>query len=205
MVEASPAAALVMSKAEFLLEFLVIALDPPAQLGQIDQPLEGDVVGKVGEPIFGRLLLARPPFDLVAEGRDREIDTRCTICARLGLGVFDRPGCVAVLLPQLGRLLRPLRRDAAFLDLALLAVGVALLRRGDDRGVDDNGLFLPERGLTFAVSTLVYTRVIRRIVMPISSFPAITAAVSEMRRVRLAVRARARLTAGVARTLGEIR
>ncbi len=45
MVEASPAAALVMSKAEFLLEFLVIALDPPAQLGQIDQPLEGDVVG----------------------------------------------------------------------------------------------------------------------------------------------------------------
>src|ERR1700687_4556995 len=63
MVEASPAAPLVMSKAEFLLEFLVIALDPPAQLGQIDQPLEGDVVGKVGEPIFGRLLLARRPFD----------------------------------------------------------------------------------------------------------------------------------------------
>src|SRR4029077_16975129 len=25
---------------------------------------------------------------LVAEGRDREIDTGCTICARLGLGVF---------------------------------------------------------------------------------------------------------------------
>src|ERR1700675_4599820 len=47
MVEASPAAALVMSKAEFLLEFLIIALDPPAQLGQIDQPLEGDVVGNV--------------------------------------------------------------------------------------------------------------------------------------------------------------
>jgi hypothetical protein len=45
MVEAAPAAPLVMSKAEFLLEFLVIALDPPAQLGQIDQPLEGDVVG----------------------------------------------------------------------------------------------------------------------------------------------------------------
>src|ERR1700689_1752175 len=62
MVEASPAAPLVMSKAEFLLEFLVIALDPPAQLGQIDQPLEGDV-GKVDEPIFGRLLLARRPFD----------------------------------------------------------------------------------------------------------------------------------------------
>src|SRR4249920_1379895 len=63
MVEASPAAPLVMSKAEFLLEFLIIAFDPPAQLGQIDQPLEGDVVGQVGEPIFGRLLLTRRPFD----------------------------------------------------------------------------------------------------------------------------------------------
>src|ERR1700693_1298563 len=63
MVEGSPAAALVMSKADFLLEFLIIALDPPAQLGQIDQPLEGDVVGKVGEPIFGRLLLAQRQFD----------------------------------------------------------------------------------------------------------------------------------------------
>ena len=25
-----------------LLEFLVIALDPPAQFGQVDQPIEGD-------------------------------------------------------------------------------------------------------------------------------------------------------------------
>ena len=61
VVEASPAAPLVMSKAEFLLEFLIIALDPPAQLGQVDQPLEGDVIGKGGEPVFGRLLLARRP------------------------------------------------------------------------------------------------------------------------------------------------
>ena len=57
MVEAAPAAAFVVTKAEFLLEFLVIALDPPAQLGQIDQPREGDVVRQVGEPVFGRLLL----------------------------------------------------------------------------------------------------------------------------------------------------
>src|ERR1700676_1588576 len=49
MVEAAAAAALVMPKAEFLLEFLVIALDPPTQLGQIDQSLEGDVVGQVGD------------------------------------------------------------------------------------------------------------------------------------------------------------
>src|SRR5580700_2558997 len=74
---------------------------------------------------------------LVAEGRDREIDTGRTVFTRLGLGVFDRPACVAVLLPQLGRLVRPLCWNAAFLDLALLAVSVALLRRGDNRGIDD--------------------------------------------------------------------
>src|SRR5215470_2205019 len=74
---------------------------------------------------------------LVAEGRDRQIDARPALFAWLGLGVFDCPARIAVLLAQLGRLVRPFRRDAAFLDLALLAVGVALLRRGDDRGVDD--------------------------------------------------------------------
>ena len=45
MVEAAPAPSFKMSQPDLLLEFLVIALDPPAQLGQIDQPLEGDVVG----------------------------------------------------------------------------------------------------------------------------------------------------------------
>jgi len=33
--------------------------------------------------------------------------------------------------------LRPLCRDATGLDLAFLALGVALLRRRDDRGIDD--------------------------------------------------------------------
>jgi hypothetical protein len=37
----------------------------------------------------------------VPEGGDREIDVRCTLLARLGLGVFDRPACVTVLLAQL--------------------------------------------------------------------------------------------------------
>ena len=66
MVEAAPAAALVMPKAEFLLEFLVIALDPPAQLGQIDQSLEGDIKEKVGEQwliidVCPRVLSTRRP------------------------------------------------------------------------------------------------------------------------------------------------
>src|SRR5450756_1035694 len=63
MVEAAPAAPLVMSKAEFLLEFLIIALDPPAQLGEIDQAFERCVLREVGEPVLGRLPLVRRPFD----------------------------------------------------------------------------------------------------------------------------------------------
>ena len=74
---------------------------------------------------------------LVAEGGDGEIDARSALLARFGLGVFDRPARIAVLLAQLGGLLCPFCRDAAFLDVALLAVGVALLWRGDERGVDD--------------------------------------------------------------------
>src|SRR6202161_4367876 len=63
VVEASPSAAFVMSPPEFLLEFLIVALDAPAQLGQIDQAFECDVRGQRGEPVFGWFLLALGPFD----------------------------------------------------------------------------------------------------------------------------------------------
>ncbi len=72
-----------------------------------------------------------------AEGGDREIDAQAALFARLGFGVFDRPASVAVLVAQLGRLLRPFRRDAVFCDVALLAIGIALLGCGDNRGGDD--------------------------------------------------------------------
>src|SRR5512133_2291682 len=72
----------------------------------------------------------------VAEGRDREI-ARHAILAGLGFGVFDCPAGVAVFLAQLGWLCRPLRGNAACLDVALFAVGIALLGCGDNRGVDD--------------------------------------------------------------------
>ncbi len=50
MVEAAPTTALVVSEADLLLEFLVIALDPSVRLGDGDQALERgarepDVVG----------------------------------------------------------------------------------------------------------------------------------------------------------------
>src|SRR5260221_10528641 len=63
MVKASPASSLVMAESEFLLEFLVVALDPPAQLGEIDELVEWNVLRQRGEPVFGRLFLVFRPFD----------------------------------------------------------------------------------------------------------------------------------------------
>src|SRR5712671_4562887 len=62
-MEALPASAFEVPEAEFLLELLVVALDAPAQLGQIDQARQGNVVGKGGEPILRGLLLGFRPFD----------------------------------------------------------------------------------------------------------------------------------------------
>jgi hypothetical protein len=45
VVKAAPPAPFIIAEAQFLLEFLVIALDPPAQFGQVDQPIEGDILG----------------------------------------------------------------------------------------------------------------------------------------------------------------
>ena len=63
MMEAAPSAAFIVPEAEFLLELLVVALDAPAQLGEIDQAVERDVVRKGGEPVFGWLALALGPLD----------------------------------------------------------------------------------------------------------------------------------------------
>src|SRR5512134_3468758 len=63
VVKASPAAALVVAEAEFLLEFLIVTLDPPAPLGRGDQILERRVGGQRREPILARLVLARRILD----------------------------------------------------------------------------------------------------------------------------------------------
>src|SRR2546430_13759029 len=54
VVEAAPPAPLIITKAEFLLQLLIIALDPPSQLCEINQTLEGDILSQSGKPIFGR-------------------------------------------------------------------------------------------------------------------------------------------------------
>jgi hypothetical protein len=43
VVKAPPTSAFVVAQPNLLLEFEIIALDPPAQLGQVDQALEPDV------------------------------------------------------------------------------------------------------------------------------------------------------------------
>src|SRR5215213_5866820 len=63
VVEAAPAAALIVPKPEFLLELLVVALDAPPELGKVDQAREANVLGQRREPVFGRLLLALGPLD----------------------------------------------------------------------------------------------------------------------------------------------
>src|SRR4051812_39519343 len=63
MVETAPAASLVVSQAEFLFQLLVIALDAPAQFGDIDQAIEGHVRQDGGQPVFGGLRVALRPFD----------------------------------------------------------------------------------------------------------------------------------------------
>src|SRR5205809_2182541 len=63
MVEAAPSASFKMSQPDLLLEFLIVAFDPPSQLGNVDELTERDVFRKRRQPIFDRLLLAIGPFN----------------------------------------------------------------------------------------------------------------------------------------------
>ena len=75
---------------------------------------------------------------LIAEDRNRQIDgRRRSILARLGLGVFDCPARVAILLAELRGLVFPGVGDAPVLDRLLLVLGVALTRSGDQARIDD--------------------------------------------------------------------
>jgi L,D-transpeptidase catalytic domain len=63
MVEAAPSPSFKMSQPDLLLEFLIVAFDPPSQLGNVDELTERDVFRKRRQPIFDRLLLAIGPFN----------------------------------------------------------------------------------------------------------------------------------------------
>jgi hypothetical protein len=109
-------------------------------VGGVGPHLAGGVVrvDQFGQqrPVAARRIGERPAADkampavdadmiFVTKGRDREINARGAVRARLSFGGFDRPARIAVLLPQLGWLLRPLCRDAAFFDVTLLAIAIA--------------------------------------------------------------------------------
>ena len=61
-MEARPAAALIMPEADFLLEVLIIALDAPAHLGEIDKAAERHVRVDGCEPVLGGGRLALGPL-----------------------------------------------------------------------------------------------------------------------------------------------
>jgi len=63
MVEAAPSPSFKMSQANLLLEFLIVAFDPPSQFGNVDELMERDVLRTRRQPIFDRLLLAIRPFN----------------------------------------------------------------------------------------------------------------------------------------------
>jgi hypothetical protein len=63
MVKASPTAAFVVTEADLLLEFKIIALNSPAHLGLIDHAFERDVVRERGEPVVVRFSRILRPFD----------------------------------------------------------------------------------------------------------------------------------------------
>jgi len=63
MMEARPAATLMLAEADFLLEVVIIALDAPAQLGNVDKAAERHVRLDGCEPEFGERLFTLGPFD----------------------------------------------------------------------------------------------------------------------------------------------
>src|SRR5260370_11879310 len=63
MVEAAPAGALIVPEADFLLEVLIIALDAPAHLGEIDEAAERHFPVDGCKPVFCGPGLALRPFN----------------------------------------------------------------------------------------------------------------------------------------------
>src|ERR1700687_5103545 len=63
MMEAAPPAPFEVPKPAFLLELVIIALDTPAQLGEVDEFAEADIGWQRRQPILGRLGFAHAPLD----------------------------------------------------------------------------------------------------------------------------------------------
>jgi len=63
MVETAPSAAFIVAQSHFLLQFEIVTLDPPAELGKIDHTFEADVGWHRGEPVVIRFGCTLWPLD----------------------------------------------------------------------------------------------------------------------------------------------
>src|SRR4051794_7442094 len=63
MMKATPPSPLVVAEPELLFEFLVVALDPPAQLGGVHQGTAAAVCGQRGQKVFRWLGFIDGPVD----------------------------------------------------------------------------------------------------------------------------------------------
>ena len=63
MMKAAPTTPLVVAKSEFLLEVLVVPLDPPAQFGDSNQGTTADGRGQGGQKVFRWFGFVRRPLD----------------------------------------------------------------------------------------------------------------------------------------------
>src|SRR5208337_192381 len=63
MMESAPASPFEMGEAELAFEFLVVALDAPAQFGRVDENVDRRVFAQGRKPVFRRLFFALGPFD----------------------------------------------------------------------------------------------------------------------------------------------
>lgn len=63
MMKAAPVSAFEMSPAKFLLQFFVVALDTPAQLGDGDEFAQSYRRGQIRQPVSGGLLFRCRPLD----------------------------------------------------------------------------------------------------------------------------------------------
>ena len=63
VMESTPATSFEVSQAEFLLEILIVPLDTPAHLGDMNHTFERRVRGHSRKPIFEWLRITFKPFD----------------------------------------------------------------------------------------------------------------------------------------------
>ena len=63
MMKTSPAASFVVTQAEFLFQFLVIAFDDPAMFGQVHQFPQTNIGRQGGQPVLGGFRFPGWPFD----------------------------------------------------------------------------------------------------------------------------------------------